>query len=65
MSCAGLDLKQLCLVYGEHTLTLMKLVLLQRRICFFMAPVHSLTNTILALLSLFPRTKLQKFYEYS
>uniref|UniRef100_UPI00358EEB13 late secretory pathway protein AVL9 homolog isoform X1 n=1 Tax=Myxine glutinosa TaxID=7769 RepID=UPI00358EEB13 len=50
----GLSARKLLLHFGHMTLMLFKLVLLEKRVLFFLTPVHSLVGTIMALLSLFP-----------
>nr|XP_032807148.1 late secretory pathway protein AVL9 homolog [Petromyzon marinus] len=50
----GLSVRELLLHFGHKALMLFKLILLEKRVLFFIAPVHTLVGTIMALLSLFP-----------
>lgn len=50
----GLPLRDLVLTFKHKILVLFKLLLLERRILFYTAPVHKLCNALLAIVSLFP-----------
>ncbi len=50
----GLNLSDLVFQYQAKLLVLFKLVLLEKKILFYMQPVSKLSNTIASLISLFP-----------
>ncbi len=50
----GLSLSDLVIQYQSKLLVLFKLMLLEKKILFYMQPVSKLSNTIASLISLFP-----------